>query len=165
MISVFGDATHPELDGTRQWRLEWWRDIVEYTVMGPHFWTGKGFGINLSVDDRFETGADPPLRSPHSGHFTILARSGVPGFVLWTLVQGAFVLGLLRSYRRARNTGRLWWARIDLWLLAWWSAFMINAAFDVFLEGPQGGIWFWSVIGLGIAAIETQHREFSGDPG
>ena len=32
-------------------------------------------------------------------------------------------------------------------------AFMINAAFDVFLEGPMGGIWFWTIYGVGLAAM------------
>jgi hypothetical protein len=36
---------------------------------------------------------------------------------------------------------------------------MVNASFDVFLEGPTGGIWFWSLFGLGIAALEIQRRQ------
>ena len=40
-----------------------------------------------------------------------------------------------------------------------WLAFLINATFDVYLEGPMGGIWFWSVFGLGIGASWVyQHR-------
>jgi hypothetical protein len=33
---------------------------------------------------------------------------------------------------------------------------MVNATFDVYLEGPQGGIWFWCVFGFGIALMEVQ---------
>ena len=29
---------------------------------------------------------------------------------------------------------------------------MIDASFDVALEGPMLGIWFWSLFGLGIAS-------------
>jgi hypothetical protein len=36
-----------------------------------------------------------------------------------------------------------------IWLLAYWLAFMINAAFDVSLEGPTCGIPFWTIFGLG----------------
>jgi hypothetical protein len=32
----------------------------------------------------------------------------------------------------------------------------VNGGFDVFLEGPQGGIWFWSIMGFGMAALITQ---------
>ena len=35
---------------------------------------------------------------------------------------------------------------------------MINASFDVYLEGPQGGIWFWSFFGFGMALLEVQRR-------
>jgi hypothetical protein len=40
-----------------------------------------------------------------------------------------------------------------LFLGCYWAAFLINATFDVFLEGPMGGIWFWSVFGTGIACL------------
>ncbi len=32
-------------------------------------------------------------------------------------------------------------------------AFMINATFDVALEGPMMGIWYWSLVGLGVAQV------------
>jgi hypothetical protein len=30
--------------------------------------------------------------------------------------------------------------------------FLIDATFDVTLEGPMAGIWFWSLIGVGTGA-------------
>lgn len=45
-------------------------------------------------------------------------------------------------------------------MLAYWFAFMVNASFDVFLEGPQGGIWFWCLFGFGIALIEVQRHSY-----
>jgi hypothetical protein len=41
---------------------------------------------------------------------------------------------------------------------------VINMAFDVYLEGPQGGIWFWSVLGLGVAALTIQDRQRRREP-
>ena len=35
---------------------------------------------------------------------------------------------------------------------------MTNAAFDVFIEGPMGGIWFWNIMGVGIAAVYVYRR-------
>lgn len=153
-----GDVDERDLGATREWRLSWWNEIVHYTIFGKYFWTGKGFGINLADDDGFQGDADSVLRSPHNGHLTILARAGVPGLVLWILLQGAFGLGIIRAYFRARRAREEWWARVDLWILAYWFAFMVRMAFDVFLEGPQGGIWFWSLFGFGIAALEAQRR-------
>ena len=48
--------------------------------------------------------------------------------------------------------------RANLWILAYWTALLVNGSFDVYLEGPQGGIWFWCIFGLGIAAVEAQRR-------
>ena len=163
--SVFGSSPREGLDGTRRWRLDWWGDIVQYTVFGEHFWLGKGFGVNLAVDDGYVV--DPtnprPLRSPHNGHMTILARTGVPGAIVWLGLQAAFAFALWGAYRRAVRRGHEHWAALNGWLLAYWAAFMINGAFDVFLEGPQGGIWFWSVFGMGIAALEVQRNAGASD--
>ena len=56
--SIFGATTSGSegssgLEGTRAWRLEWWKVIFDYTFNGPYFWTGKGFGINLADADGF----------------------------------------------------------------------------------------------------------------
>lgn len=154
--SVVENIPRQNLAGTREWRLLWWGQIVDYTIFGEHFWGGKGFGVNLADDDGFQTTADHSLRSPHNAHLTVLARAGVPGLALWVLLQSAFALALLLAYLRARRAGRDDWARLDLWVLAYWTAFMVNGTFDVFLEGPQGGIWFWCLFGFGLALLEAQ---------
>ena len=145
-------------DGTRRWRLQWWNDILDYTLRGDYFWTGKGFGINLADDDGYQVMSDGSLRSPHNGHLTLLARSGVPGIATWLLLLGATAFTLLRAFRRRMAEGRKDWALLNLWLLAYLLAFVTNAAFDVYLEGPMGGIWFWSVFGVALAALRMQHR-------
>jgi peptidoglycan/LPS O-acetylase OafA/YrhL len=76
-------------------------------------------------------------------------------------LQATFALSLGIAYFRARRARREWWARVNLWILSLWLAMMVNAAFDVYLEGPQGGIWFWCLIGFGIAALEAQRAERS----
>jgi hypothetical protein len=150
------------LGGPRQWRLEWWNKIIDYTFFGEYFWTGKGFGINLAQDDGFLGEWFPDMRAPHNGHLTILARAGVPGLILWTLLQGVFGISLLLAYLRAHRNGQEWWARVDLWILAYWVAFIVNMSFDVYLEGPQGGIWFWSLFGFGMAVLVAQRRGLTG---
>lgn len=157
VTSIFEDTNRGDLDDTKEWRLNWWGGIIDYTFGGKYFWTGKGYGVNLALDDGFlGTEEGPPLRSPHSAHMTILARSGVPGLALWALLQGVFAAGMLRGYLRARKSGQEWWARVDAWVLAYWIAFNVNASFDVYLEGPQAGIWFWTWIGFGMAVRAAQ---------
>jgi hypothetical protein len=155
LSSLAGTSRAGDLDDTKQWRLEWWGDIIKYTVDGKYCWTGKGFGINLADDDGYQVQEDDSLRSPHNGHLTMLARGGVPGLVLWALVQLHWACSLLGGYVRSRRAGERRWTGLFLFLLAYWLAFMINTAFDVFLEGPMGGIWFWTIYGIGMAALWT----------
>jgi hypothetical protein len=155
VASLVSDDKASNLQGTEDWRKRWWSEIVDYTVHGPYFWQGKGFGVNLADDDGFQS-SDDSLRSPHNAHMTILARMGVPGLILWLLLQGVFGWSLLRALFRARARGEVFWARIDSWLFVYWAAMLVNMTFDVYLEGPQGGIWFWSIFGLGLAALAAQ---------
>src|SRR5205823_258253 len=116
-------------------------------------WTGKGFGINLADDDGFQVNDDHSLRSPHNGHLMILARAGVPGLALWSIVQLGWAATIGSALRHSIRRCRHEWAGVFLLLLAYWLALAINGAFDVFLEGPMGGIWFWSIYGIGLAAL------------
>ena len=79
--------------------------IVDYTVDGPYFWYGKGFGVNLADADGFQVNADGSLRAPHNGHLELLARGGVPMLALWILVQVAFGITMLRAALRAHAAG------------------------------------------------------------
>jgi hypothetical protein len=156
VLSVVGGSEEEDLDGTKQWRLKWWGDIVNYTVNGEHFWTGKGFGINLADDDGYQgTAWEGQLRSPHNGHMTMLARAGVPGLALWLLLHLAWGAEVLYAYFRASAAGSRQWQALFLFLLLYWAAFMANTSFDVFIEGPMGGIWFWTIYGVGLAAVWT----------
>jgi O-antigen ligase len=138
--------------------LRWWGAIINYTVFGEYFWTGKGFGINLADADGFQANEDRSLRAPHNSHMTALARMGVPGFLLWVLLQGAFGFGLLRSVLTNRRVGDANLAVVGAWILAYWVAMMVDTSFDPYLEGPQGGIWFWSLFGLGMVVIRLTSR-------
>ena len=164
--SITSDTGDADRDGSKGWRLRWWNSIADYTVGGPYFWTGKGYGLNLADADGFQLGynaGEATLRSPHNAHMNILARSGVPGLLTWAALQLSFAVMLALAYQRARARGQELWAKLNLWTLACWAAFMVNAAFDVYLEGPQGGIWFWSFFGFGMALLEMQRRGLHGE--
>lgn len=153
-VSMFADTGIGSLDDNRGWRLEWWGIIVNYTFFGEYFWTGKGFGPNIALQDGF-VGTDntgPLLRSPHSVHMTFLARGGVPGFTLWILLLISWSVAMIRGFYRARARGDRHWAGLFMVCFAYATAAVINASFDVALEGPMVGIVFWVVIGTGIGA-------------
>jgi hypothetical protein len=149
LLSVVSESDRTDLEGTKEWRLAWWRQIWSYTVDGSYFWMGKGYGINLADSDGFQVSArEEPLRSPHNSHLTFLARSGVPGFILWTALQATWVVSMLRTYVQAKKSGSQW-AGVFAWLVAYWIALLVEAGFDVSLEGPMAGIPFWTVFGIG----------------
>ena len=153
--SLLGRSDEANLDNTKAWRLTWWNTIVHYTFHGTYFWTGKGFGQSLAEVDGFIVGEEnggPLLRSPHNAHLTMLARSGVPGLVLWVAMNLLWFVTLLRGLLVAGRRGDLVWRGIFLWLSCYCAAILIDASFDVALEGPMLGIWYWCLIGLGIAA-------------
>ncbi len=154
LVSIFGDSKSSNFDGTKEWRLRWWGVIIEYTLHGPYFWHGKGFGINLAEADGFVVGdaGTPVLRSPHNSHLTLLARAGVPGLCLWVLTLLAWFQMIGRAMIHARRRRRTAWANLFLWVACYVMAFLIDASFDVALEGPMLGIWFWCLFGFGIGA-------------
>jgi len=102
--------------------------------------------------------ADHSLRAPHSAHMDVLARMGVPGLVIWAILQGAWGVGVFRAFLSARRNDDERWQGVLLFLLALWSAFLVNSSFDVFLEGPMGATWFWTIFGAGAAAAWLYRR-------
>jgi hypothetical protein len=145
-----------KLEGTKTWRLEWWNIILRHTVFGPNFWTGRGFGLNLADADGFQHRGDPkspPLRSPHNVHMTVLARAGVPGATLWLLFLMSWGGTITNAMLAARRRGQATWAGLFLWIGCYALAAIINASFDVALEGPVQGVWFWCLMGFGMGAV------------
>jgi hypothetical protein len=162
LVSILGSTSNAALDGPRAFRLAWWSSIVDYTVFGEYFWTGKGFGLNLANDDGFQPTADQSMRAPHNSHMSILARMGVPGFVLWLLLQIGFLVALVRAIFRHRRGGDVVLAAAGALVLVYWVAIMINTSFDPYIEGPQGGIWFWTVFGLGLVIARLKPMRPAG---
>jgi hypothetical protein len=152
VVSVFVDSPTSNLDGTKEWRKRWWETIVRYTIHGDHFWSGRGFGPNLAETDGYGNWArgDAPLRSPHSAHMTILARLGVPGFALWISMLLVWFTTMFRNAYMAWRNGEPAWGRFFVFLSCYVLAAIIDSSFDVALEGPMIGIWFWTLIGIGL---------------
>lgn len=156
-IFVKTDSSDNTLDDTKAWRLRWWNKIVNYTVHGDAFWLGRGFGVNLAEQDGFASNdnAGSPLRSPHSVHMTMLARTGVPGFALWCVLNLSWLAMMGRRMLLARRRGDVPWANLLLFVTCYAAGIVIDASFDVAIEGPMIGIPFWVVFGSGIGLSLT----------
>jgi hypothetical protein len=154
-LSLVVPSDNRQLDDTKAFRTMWWKHIWDYTVGGRYFWIGKGFGVNLAVDDGFVGDArdGPPLRSPHNSHMNILARTGVPGFLLWVLFALSWFATVIACASRAWRNGDRDWGNLLLFLASIWLSNFINASFDVALEGPMLGVWFWCQTGLGLGVV------------
>jgi hypothetical protein len=154
--SIAGTGKQSNFGETKEWRLQWWRKIISYTFQGRYYLTGKGFGVNLADEDGFQTEHESddkaPNRSPHNTHLTILARGGVPAFSLWVALQLSWAIGVFLDYARAARRRDGPWSSLFLVLLALWTANVIETSFDVYLESPMGGIWFYTMFGVGWAA-------------
>lgn len=137
------------VEGTESWRLNWWKDIYDDVVHGPFVWGGWGFGPNLATEYGISQ-AELGLRSPHNSHLTVLARMGIIGTSLWIAINVVFVWSMIRGYLRPRLKKDRFLGETCLWFLCIWSAIMVEAFFDVYLEGPHGGIVYWCVVGAGI---------------
>ena len=125
------------------WRLVWWAKILDYSFSAPNFFIGKGLGMSLATDDDIIT-LDENLRSPHNFHLNIMARFGVLIFLIWTY----FLIQVLKPLFKKQLIARR--LLIGCILLA----FLINASFDVFLEGPMGAFPFWTWVGLYLLSEE-----------
>ena len=135
--SIVGGTTDATSENNVVWRLVWWAKIIDYSLSSPNFFIGKGLGMYLATDDDIIT-LDDSLRSPHNFHLNIMSRFGVLIFMIWMY----FLIQLLKPLFKKQLQGKR--LLIGCILLA----FLLNASFDVFLEGPMGAFPFWTWLGL-----------------
>jgi len=142
-------ASSDRLNGSVIWRVVWWSYLVQKVQMDFPM-TGLGFGESLALPG-VPVAIGENVRSPHNGNMTIYARMGLIGFVLWLIALGVWLHAMLQSHLRAKRTGHPVWAALFMVFPAYVLASWLNGSFDVYLEGPMGGIWFWTLIGAGAA--------------
>jgi hypothetical protein len=141
--SIIGGTTDATSEDNVVWRLVWWAKILDYSFSAPNFFIGKGLGMSLATDDDIIT-LDENLRSPHNFHLNIMARFGVLIFLIWTY----FLIQVLKPLFKKQLIAR----RLLIGCILF--AFLINASFDVFLEGPMGAFPFWTWVGLYLLSEE-----------
>jgi hypothetical protein len=152
--SIFSSETdNAAVQGTKDWRTEFWFDIYDDTVRGPLFWTGSGFGTNLVSQYGYDVDAEKTVRSPHSIHLTILGRMGVPGVALWLAFIVWLIANSLKSIVSCRRANDFFMSGFITWLVSMVLSGLVVASFSPFLEGPQGSIPFWCLVGAAIASI------------
>lgn len=138
VVSILSSNTEGTLNDNKIWRLTWWAKIIEDSFSSSsNFLFGRGLGMSLADVNEIVT-EDDSLRSPHSFHLNILGRFGYPFFIAW--IYWMYLL-LSNIFRKSAT-------QTSITLLAILSAFIINASFDVYFEGPMGAFPFWTFIGF-----------------
>ena len=137
VTSLVTNSDDQVLEDNVVWRFLWWGKIIDYSFTKENFIQGKGLGMSLSQTDEGVM-AEEDLRSPHSIHLTIMARYGIPLFALWLYWLYLIFKPLFKSELN----------RYSLAITSILLAFVVNASFDVYLEGPMGAFAFWTWLGL-----------------
>lgn len=140
-----------------QFRLVWWKSVATDTMSkGP--WFGLGFGYDLAesfVRDYYMNSGEFEVRSPHSIWLTVFGRMGFFGMVSFTVV----VLLIIKNAWQAADVVRAGdYPREVLFLWCGAIILLVAASFGVVLEGPMGGVLFWSFVGLGYSSTRTSHQ-------
>jgi len=135
--------------GTIIWRLIFWNFLIDKT-MDTSPMEGLGFGMSLGSLPGMPIVVQEDLRSPHNGAVTIFTRTGFIGLGLWFFALLVWYVEVFRAFLDSRKNGHYVWSSVLLVIPAYFTTALISLLFDVYLEGPMGGIWFWCLIGAGI---------------
>jgi O-Antigen ligase len=156
--SKIGDSSA----ANNEFRTVWWTTVFNETMQkGPFFGLGFGYDLTAGFLRTYYSNQNPDLtaRSPHSILLTALGRMGVIGLASFLVI---LFLIIRMAFQGARSVARGQQPQENL---AHWCA-LINllgaALFGVVLEGPMGGILFWSVLGLAasqLSGVKEQDKD------
>jgi len=122
-------------------------------------WIGQGFGGHI-----FETqlNGSPAavegkwISGPHNSFLSILARLGIVGASLFLGLVWACLGGLLKHFRHLTT--------LDWMILAAVGSAHFFAFFNVCLENPQSGIWYWFFLGAAALAALSKTPSYQRSP-
>ncbi len=141
-----------EVTNTATWRTVLWTNVLDDLLEPERAVSGFGFGLNLADRYRYEGGPidrELRLRNPHNSHLGVLARMGLVGAALWIALWSTWFRRMYKVWSTFRDTEEHEKSMQALWLALAALAILINAFFDPTVEGPQVGIWLWSIFGIG----------------
>ena len=67
--------------------------------------------------------------------------------------MGSWFIMMGRAIGQARRGGHQRWLAAFVFIGCYVMSITIDASFDVALEGPMLGIWFWCLIGFGMGSV------------
>ncbi|MCK4428559.1 MAG: O-antigen ligase family protein [candidate division Zixibacteria bacterium] len=145
----------PEEDPNSLHRLAMWGEVLNRTARKPL--VGEGFGAPFSIFFGSKSYDYSERRlHPHNSFLWILNRMGIVGFGILFFLILKFYSSAIKAYK-SMSPGKS-----KAYLLALMSCHVcicIFAFFNVVLEGPFMGIFFWIIMGLTMALININKNE------
>ena len=123
------------------WRQTWDGFMTEPLIgpgFGPHMFTKQPNGTLPITDGKWISG-------PHNSYLTLLYRTGAIGFALFLIM----IFGAAKNFVHHSST-----KEVRIAALAFFSV-ALYAGFNVCLENPQSGTWFWLFLGALANLSET----------
>ena len=149
--SVVGGAPEDQASnnyvGTTNWRAEWWEDIwtdvrQERMVLHGHGWgdnLAARYGVTPATADQEFTA----LRLPHNIFFSLAGRVGLVTAIALVVVVPILTISPTFSGRAGLPVPPMIQAARGAV-----AAALVTGLTDIYLESPQGGILFWSLVGF-----------------
>ena len=142
-------------DPNAYWRYLYWINVLNSLVENP---TGVGFNYSLGSLAPWWIWSENPreilyrgsLRlDPHNSYLSILARTGLPGFFVFFLFLLFFLFALKVGYKRLAGKHK------SLLVVSFTNfvAVSIFAFFNVTLENPYHGAFFWIWMGVCLSIV------------
>jgi len=159
LLGTVGAATYSRLfesspttgDYNALWRLYLWKQLFQGFLGSPV--VGHGFGANLPLFMfRGELYGDDPVVGvgSHNSYLFVLYKEGLIGLSFLILFSGLVFLRIRKGLRETKSVEGRWLAS------AFGAAFIfvaMYACFNVVLEGPYMGMFFWTYPALAEAAL------------
>lgn len=150
LLSVYSylyfDISH---SGTASWRLEVWSNVFARFFSNTNLLFGNGFVFPVvepsDISDYAKTS------DPHNSFITVLYQLGIFGFIFFSCAIFYFIISSILFLRKYsvyyKNSNYKFYALF----FSFFIFCFIFSFFNVALEGPHHGIWFWSSIGFALS--------------
>ena len=142
----YGEASTVASANAR-WRIQTNYFAVQNTLKKPV--SGVGFGPSAGIGETI--GGDKYVDF-HNSYLSVAFRMGFPGIIALILINLLFYFYGIRFYRSTKNSLK---RAYMIGILASHLSISLNASFFMVLQGPYMGIFYWILIGLGVALINT----------
>ena len=145
----------PLEEANAAWRAAFWLNVVSLWSSSPVF--GVGFSHDFFQEEPFHV-AIADHYDPHNSYLAILARTGIGGLLVLSVISILTIRLLVRMLRQSKCEET---AFISGCVLSCFTALSVFASMNVTLESPYHAIFFWLLIGMTVVLAESERTEQS----